>query len=118
MTVKERRRYLRYETLDVSTVHLADAWVSAVIIDVGLGGLQMRTRSPLPTGFSCDVFVGRQAGSPITLRCELRHCQKVTDSELYSVGVRFVPSSHADRLAIAEYVHGVFQRQCQAESSD
>jgi len=34
------------------------------------------------------------------------------DSDLHATGIKFMPESHSDRMAIAEYVHEVFQRQC------
>lgn len=110
----DKRRFLRYEILDYALVHwdgLAEP-IRAVIVDIGLGGLQLRSKEPLPVGDFCKIDIGRIEGGAMTLAGEIRHSRAVDGSDLYATGVRFCPASHEDRLTIAEYVHGVFQRQC------
>jgi hypothetical protein len=86
--------------------------VKAVIVDIGLGGLQLRSKELIPVGAYCKVQIGRVNGEPLTLAGEVRHSSDIENSELIATGVRFCPETHEERLAIAEYVHGVFQRQC------
>lgn len=115
----DQRRYIRYEVLDYAVVTTGASHLSfnAVITDIGLGGMQLRTRQGVVVGTPVRVTVGRQDLPPLVLRGEVRHCEMVPDAELYGIGVRFVPETHEERLAIAEYVHGVFQRQCDLLSS-
>ena len=110
----DKRRYLRYEILDYALVYCGDSSESTncVIVDIGLGGLQLRSKQALPVGELCTIQVGRMDKDPLLLKGEIRHCGLLEDSELYSSGVRFMPQSHMDRMAIAEYVHEIFQRQC------
>lgn len=110
----DKRRYLRYEILDYAVVQLDvdHSLINTVIADISLGGVQLRSRDPLPVGALCTIRVGCGDGQPIGLRAEVRHCRPVPDSELFTTGMRFMPETHADRMAIAEYVHAVFQRQC------
>jgi hypothetical protein len=110
----DKRRYLRYEILDYAQVYCADKTdaTNCVIVDIGLGGLQVRTKQALPVGELCAIQVGRMDKPPLMLKGEVRHCGLLDDSDLYATGVRFMPQTHMDRMAIAEYVHEVFQRQC------
>ena len=110
----DKRRYLRYEILDYAVLKLDtdDSQVNTVIVDISLGGLQVRSRDPLPPGAFCTIRVGCGEMAPIGLRGEIRHCKAVEDSDLFTTGVRFMPEDHEDRMAIAEYVHAIFQRQC------
>jgi hypothetical protein len=110
----DKRRYLRYEILDYALVYCASRSeaTNSVIVDIGLGGLQMRSKQALPVGEMCTIQVGRPNAEPLQLKGEIRHCGLMDDSDLYATGVRFVPQSHMDRIAVAEYVHEIFQRQC------
>lgn len=110
----DKRRYLRYEILDYAVVSVAgeSQGVNTVIADISLGGVQLRSKQPLPVGATCIIRVGSADGEPIGLRAEVRHCNLMDSSELYTSGMRFIPETHADRLCIAEYVHAIFQRQC------
>jgi c-di-GMP-binding flagellar brake protein YcgR len=110
----DKRRYLRYEILDYAVVQLnaLGTSVNTVIADISLGGLQLRSKEPFPVGALCIIRVGVADCDPINLRAEVRHCKPLEDSELFTTGMRFVPETHADRMAIAEYVHAIFQRQC------
>ena len=110
----DKRRYLRYEVLDYAVIRRdgeTDA-VNAVIVDIGLGGLQVRSKDSLRVGDECIISVGLNNRPPLHLRGEVRHCSLMDDSGLFGSGIRFIPKDHADRIAIAEYVHDVFQRQC------
>lgn len=111
----DQRRYLRYEVLHFATVY-ADGKLPShcVVIDVGLGGLQYRTRDALAIGSVIQVSIGRSDDMPpLLVQAEVRHCQSVTDSDLFAVGVRFLPGDQAQRMAIASHVHDVFRRQCE-----
>ena len=112
---QDLRRYLRYEVLHFATVY-ADGFepFSCVVIDIGLGGLQYRTRQPLSIGTLVHVSVGRSDEvPPLMVRAEVRHCFGVSDSDLYAVGLRFVPTDQKERMSIASHVHDVFRRQCE-----
>ena len=73
----------------------------------------MRARHSAPSGANVAVIVGRDNADPLELRAEVRHCVPIGNSDLHSIGVRFTPRNHDERLAIAEYVHSVFTRQCE-----
>jgi hypothetical protein len=115
----EKRRYLRYEMLDYAAVRLTEpeSEINAIIVDIGLGGLQLRTKGPVREGCSCIVEVGRYEAAPFLLRGEVRYSLPIDNSDLFATGIRFRPQNHEDRLAIAEYVHTVFRRQCELLAS-
>ncbi len=110
----DKRRYIRYEVLDYSLVEIngvVDA-TNAIIVDIGLGGLQLRTKSAIDIGKSVKIQVGRVDQPALILKGEVRHCSLIPQSDLFGIGVRFMPDTHDERMAIAEYVHSIFQRQC------
>lgn len=109
----DKRRFLRYEMLDYALVHTpGQEPIKAVIVDIGLGGLQLRSKDKIAVGSFCKIHIGRTDGEPLILAGEVRHSGEIENSDLVATGVRFCPENHEERLAIAEYVHGVFQRQC------
>jgi hypothetical protein len=110
----DKRRYLRYEILDYAVVRPdgRSEDVNTVIADISLGGVQLRSRVPFEPGAICTIRVGWHNGDPMGLRAEVRHCRRLPDSELFTTGMKFVPENHEDRVAIAEYVHQTFERQC------
>ena len=112
---QDQRRYLRYEVLHFATVYAEASEPSyCVVIDIGLGGLQYRTRCALAIGTVATVSVGRSDDlAPLVLRAEVRHCQTIPESDLFAVGLRFLPGDQSERMAVASHVHDVFRRQCE-----
>lgn len=98
-----------YSVVEVPGV--ADA-SNAIIVDIGLGGLQLRTKDFMQVGQAVKINVGRMDKPPLVLKGEVRHNALIANSDLFGIGVRFVPENHEERMAIAEYVHSIFQRQC------
>ena len=110
----DKRRYARFEILECALVYPdghTEA-VRAVVVDIGLGGIQLRSRERLPVDRLCHLQIGGGPGqSPIELKGEVRYSRPIEGSELVASGFRFLPATHEERLAVAEYVHGVFVRQ-------
>lgn len=109
----DNRRYARYEILDYALVeseHLPEP-VRSVIVDIGLGGLQLRAKAKLPVGSQCMLKLGNMEDVPVAIRGEIRHADPVDGSDLIACGVKFVPENHEERTIVAEYVHSIFQRQ-------
>jgi hypothetical protein len=111
----DKRRYIRYELLDyaVMTIEGQTETVNVVITDIGLGGIQIRTKALLNSGGRCVIQVACDKGETLDLRGEIRHISPVSNSDLFSAGVRFVPENHEERMSVAEFVHQVFQRQAE-----
>ena len=115
----DKRRYIRYELLDYALMSIdgQQDQFNIVITDIGLGGIQIRTKHDLPSGTKCLVHVGCSDGSALDLRGEIRHATTVPNSELQTAGIRFVPENHAERMSVAEFVHQIFQRQAEELSN-
>lgn len=111
----DKRRHLRYQVLDFAAAHIdgQDEPMTAIVVDIGLGGLQLRSKTPLPEGKRAVLTVGRIDGDPFVIRGEIVHTVHIEETNLFGCGVRFIPDTHTERLAIAELVHTVFQRQCE-----
>ena len=109
----DTRRYARFEMFEYAMVYVQKQTdpVRTVIVDIGLGGLQLRSRGPLPVGETCTVHVGSTTEKSFELRGEIRYSAPLPDTDIHSTGIRFLPTCHDDRVSIAEYVHAVFQRQ-------
>lgn len=91
--------------------------VNVVITDIGLGGIQIRTKGHIVSSSKVVVHVALSDGETLDLRGELRHVTSVPNSELFSAGIRFVPDNHQERMAVAEFVHHIFQRQAEELAS-
>jgi hypothetical protein len=111
----DKRRYIRYELLDYAVMTLDGRVepVNVVITDIGLGGIQIRTKAELEGGKTCLIQVACQDDEQLFLRGEIRHATAIPNSDLFSAGVRFVPENHEERMAVAEFVHQIFQRQAE-----
>lgn len=110
---KDLRRYARFEVLDYAKVDggTKSEPISAVVVDVGLGGIQIRCRETIKAGTKVNLVIGSESGDSISLSAEVVSCRAIEDSDLNGVGCRFLPNNHEERIVIAEYVHTVFQRQ-------
>lgn len=89
----------------------------AMVVDIGLGGAQLRTKECLPVGTVCTLELGTVSGKPLELQGEVRFSVPIPNSELYASGFRFLPQTHDERAAVAAYVHGVFAQQDEEEET-
>lgn len=83
----------------------------SMVIDVGVGGLQILARRQFPVGNVCEVTIGRADGSRLTVPSEVRFSKAMNGSGLFATGFRFVPETHEQKSDVMKYVHGIFQRQ-------
>src|SRR5437868_1892735 len=110
---KDQRRHVRYELVDFALLEAPslEEPIRCVVVDVSLGGIQVRSKIALPTGDQCTLHIAQLGRKPLKVRGEVRHTDTIPGSELLSSGFRFMPESHEDRIAIMEYVHSVFLRR-------
>jgi hypothetical protein len=109
----DSRRYARFEIIECAIIYEKDRTepYRAVVVDIGLGGVQLRSKEVLPVGEVCRIHVGRDGKKPFEMDGEVRYSHGLDNTDLIASGIRFVPSDHEQRIAVAEYVHGVFRRQ-------
>lgn len=110
------RRYERFELLDYAMVHPTSGGepFRSVVVDIGLGGVQLRSKEQLPAGEHCMLHIGQSDKPPLVLAGEVRYSKPDEEKGLYSSGFKFLPANHEERAAIAGYVHSVFMRQVEA----
>lgn len=109
----DRRRHARFELFDYAVLERLDAneTQQAVVIDVSLGGIQVRSRVPLTMGAKFRLTIGRGELKPVLISTEVRYVGPIPDTDLYSIGFRCAPQSALERIAWVEYVHDVFKSQ-------
>lgn len=109
----DRRRHARFELLDyaIVTKEGTNDSTRSVIVDISLGGLQLRSRQPFESGAAYQLTIGRGESEPITILAEARHSKIIDDSDLFSTGFRLTPKSAVERIEWVEYVHNVFKTQ-------
>lgn len=108
----DKRRYVRFEIMEYAQIFEEGQSLpySGVVVDVSLGGLQVRSRTQVQAGRKCMLRIGDSA-TPLCAEAEVRYSYPCSGSELVATGFRFTPSSPENRRAIVDYVHRVFQRQ-------
>lgn len=108
----DQRRYARFEILDYASVTTNGEKnsTSVVVVDVGLGGIQFRSKDSMEAGTTFTLSIGSKQEDTICFSCEATHIRAMDDG-IYAIGCRFRPQNHEERVAVAEYVHAVFQRQ-------
>ena len=108
---QENRRYKRWEIFEYAIVK-SDTNPNpdpAVIVDLSLGGVQLRSRMPYSSGETCTVIITRDGIEPLEVAAEIRHSTQVEGSDLYATGVRFTPITVEQRVALVNYIHERFQ---------
>ncbi|MBS1708633.1 MAG: PilZ domain-containing protein [Armatimonadetes bacterium] len=109
----DRRNFARFEILDYAMVNkVADeSTVRSVVVDVSLGGCQIRSREQFEPGTKYVLSIGRGNNSPVSIQAEARYSKLMEDCDLYATGFKFSSGTEAERMAWAEYVHEVFKEQ-------
>ncbi len=115
----DQRRHVRYELIDFALLEgatISDP-IRCVIVDVSLGGLQIRSKSALPVGEQCFLRIAQLGKKPIRIRGEVRHSGALRGADLVASGFRFLPEDQDERVQIMEYVHTVFVRRSELVAS-
>lgn len=110
---KDVRKHARFELLEYAIVFEKESGEGfrSVVIDVSLGGLQVRSRHQFPTGVNYSLSIGRAEADPLVIEASARYCVPIDDTDLYATGFRCVPASTAQRNQWVDYVHHIFQIQ-------
>ncbi len=85
--------------------------LSALIVDVSLGGAQIRTRAKCNEGESCRIQIQKDDHGHIEIPGQISYCLETGGSNLYAVGVKFLPVTMGQKNDIANYVHNIFLEQ-------
>ena len=112
----DKRKHARFELLgyvllDGQGGDVASQPQRAVVVDVSLGGLQIRSQSAFDEGALMQLTVGRAGDEPVAVVAEVRYSIPVEDSDLFATGFRVRPENREQRIEWVDYVHAVFQSQ-------
>ena len=109
----DRRRHARFELLDYAIIEdkQDSTQVRSVVVDISLGGLQIRSRTQFKPLEILYMTIGRGNNVPVRIRAEVRYSTPIEDSDLFATGFRFAPESASERIEWAEYVHNIFKLQ-------
>ncbi|GEM_PF-1232654 len=111
----DRRQNTRLQIVDYALINLPNfgegLGIPALIVDIGLGGLQTRSRSPLPPDTRVHFTVGRGGRPSLSFHANVRYCNPVPDSDLFALGFKFEALNADERKAIVDFIHDAFHRQ-------
>lgn len=111
----DQRQHARFELLDYALMQGGEAGQPAaqraIIVDVSLGGLQIRSRTKFSHGDVFRLTVGRADSSPVLIAAEVRYSIPIEDSDLFATGFKVKPEDNEQRINWVDYVHTVFQSQ-------
>ncbi len=108
----DRRNFARFEILDYAMViEAGDVSIRSVIVDVSLGGCQVRSKEQFKAGEVYTLTIGRGNHAPVSIHAVARYSKLLEDCDLYASGFQFESAGAAERIAWAEYVHEVFKEQ-------
>lgn len=109
----DRRSFARFEILDYAMVSLLSETtaIRSVVVDVSLGGCQIRSREQFEPDKTYTLKIGRGDHDPVEIQAVARYSKLMEDCDLYATGFQFQSGTAAERIAWAEYVHAVFKDQ-------
>ena len=113
---KDNRRHARFGLVEDAIIHPPgkETPIRTLAVEIGLGGLRVRSDTALPVGGAYVVRMGDSGPGSFEVGVEVVYSSNVPGSDEHSSGLRFVGASHDQRAAIAQYVTGVFQRQAES----
>lgn len=111
--LSDRRKHARFELMDYAILTKDGSTDStrSVIVDISLGGLQVRSKVPFEDTTKYKLEIGRGNTSPIVIHAESMHSKAIEESDLFSTGFRLTPATALERIEWVEYVHCVFKAQ-------
>jgi len=109
---QDSRKYIRHEVIDFALITCLPSQRAsrALVVDVGLGGLSLRTKDSFNADQKVSVLVGQGGEPPIEIHGQIRHVRKQSHADTYSVGIQFQPKNNAERARVASLINVAFQR--------
>ena len=108
----DRRSGARFELLEYALITAEDTpQARSVVVDVSLGGLQVRSRHRFQPGARVTLSIGQLNASPLDLMAEVRYSEAIPDTDLFSTGFRIIVPEASVRIKWGDYVHKVFLEQ-------
>ncbi len=116
---QDRREHSRLVLLEYARIKAANESgqheeASSVLVDVSLGGLQVRSRKQYEQGSIVSVTIGRGDIKPIELNAEVRYSLPIAKSDLFATGLKFRDNSREQTEDWVNFVHAIFKEQGEA----
>ena len=107
------RLFARFDCAESARIQSdkVDKAFPAKVVDVGLGGVQLVSRDTVPVDQVMTLRIEREGTVVVKVAGKAKYCTEVHAQGGYVIGFKFMPETHEERVAIAEFVHGIFQRQ-------
>lgn len=107
----DRRAFSRLEVLEYANVTRASGNkpIRSVVVDVSLGGLQLRSKEQFEAGEKYKLILGSNGKKQFCISAEARYCVTIEDSDLFSTGFKCQPENDAERIDWVDFVHDVFR---------
>ncbi|MBL8061280.1 MAG: PilZ domain-containing protein [Chthonomonas sp.] len=113
------RRFKRWDVFEYAliTPEGENSPEPAVIVDLSLGGVQVRGRKQYPAGHTVVITIAQDGEKRITTNAEVRYSHTIDDSDLFSTGFKFVPANMDQRVELVNFIHHRFQEGLQQQSA-
>jgi len=107
----ENRVYKRWDIFEYALLKQNDESLSepAIIVDLSLGGLQVRGKRAYKEGEICEVSIIDDKDRQIVTNAEIRYSRPLPDSNIFVTGLRFAPGTTEERVSLVNYIHAKFQ---------
>lgn len=107
----ERRAFSRLQVLEYANISKPseNKPIRSIVVDVSLGGLQLRSKEQFKPGSQYWLVLGRNGRKQFRISAEARYCVAVEESDLFSTGFKCQPTNDAERIDWVDFVHDVFR---------
>lgn len=111
----EGRRFKRWDVFEYALITPEGESTAepTVIVDLSLGGLQVRGRTQYPQGSTCMIVISQDGDKRIVTSAEVRYSYPIEDSDLFATGFKFMPENMEQRVELVNFVHHRFQEGLQ-----
>lgn len=112
----ENRQYKRWDIFEYALVYKEgdQSPEPAIIVDLSLGGMQARSRRQYDAGEVCLISITDDENEQITTHAEVRYSYPLQGTDLHSTGLRFMPGSVEQRVALVNYIHQRFRNDIES----
>ena len=117
MGKSDLRLYARFECATGALLlsKLDNQLYGVSVLDIGLGGVQLRSANPLPVDIEMSLQIELTPGKALSFNGKVRYSSGQPGE--YSSGFKFAPETQEERVSIANFVHEIFQNQWEALAS-
>lgn len=107
---QDGRRHKRWEIFEYALLvrENDDQPEPSIIVDLSLGGFQIRSKVAYADGEKCLVIITWPGHDSIEIAAEVRHCSYLPQEEMHFVGLRFLPETVDQRVSLVNYIHDRF----------